>query len=453
MSEEVRTNKRRRSESEEPEEEAGDGVGADVVGAGAPSADALDNTRATDNIQGDEADDAAAAVAVTAEPPPPVAPVEQPKMPPMQVPTMQLPVQMTHHQHRVEEKAAVENYYKPEQQAHDTADYPKVPSVMGGTTALNAIPNVAVTAAGMNALQGLGGLPNLAQFGVAGMGLGVGSVDLNQQILAAQQRQYEMNAAIAKAQNNAAAVAAAAAAAARAQPKPVAQPSRKSAPSSYEPPVQLTASGRPARARRVNYAELAGALDDEEEDDQANLVPNWARRRRKTSDQDRDYGVGVGGGARANVQMGGAGNPAMYGVAGAGGFNTAPRAAAPAAGVNLYGLGAQGAAGLRNAVGGAAGAGLQANLAAAGIAGNAALAGQAGWQGQVVWGQNPAMGGYGALQSLAAAQARPQVAAQQFLLPPGSARGVAPNIMQDMQLMLSRGADGQGGMPGAGQQR
>lgn len=193
--------------------------------------------------------------------------------------------------------------------------------------------------------------------------------------------------------------------------------------------------------------------DDEEEDDQANLVPNWARRRRKTTDQDRDYGIGVGGGARAsNVQMGGAGvNPAMYGVAGAGGFNNAQRAVAPNAGVNLYGLGGQGA-GLRNAVGGATNAGLQAaNLA--NIAGNAALSGQTGWQNQVVWGQNPAMGGYGALQSLAAAQARPQVSAQQFLLPPGAARGVAPNLMQDMQLMLSRGGDGQGGMPGSGQQR
>ncbi|EFJ43725.1 hypothetical protein VOLCADRAFT_96140 [Volvox carteri f. nagariensis] len=377
-------------------------------------------------------------------------------MPPMQAATMQLPIQMTHHQPRVEEKTAIENYYKPEQQAVEAGDY-KVPTAMGVGTTMSAIPGAGMTAVGMgNALQGLGGMPGLAQFGVAGMGLGVGSVDLNQQILAAQQRQYEMSAAIVKAQmSNNAAAAAAAAAAVRAQPKPAAPPSRKSAPSSYEPPVQLTASGRPARARRVNYAELAGALqDDEEEDDQANLVPNWARRRRKTSDQDRDYGVGVGSGARAsNVQMGGVGNnPAMYGVAGAGGFNTAPRAAAPTAGVNLYGLGGQAAAGLRSAVGGATSAGLQANLAAAGIAGNAALAGQAGWQGQVVWGQNPAMGGYGALQSLAAAQ-RPQVAAQQFLLPPGAARGVAPNIMQDMQLMLSRGADGQGGMPGAGQQR
>ncbi|EFJ43724.1 hypothetical protein VOLCADRAFT_96139 [Volvox carteri f. nagariensis] len=52
MSEEARTNKRRRSESEEPEDEAGDGAGADVVGAGAPPSEGLDAGRASENAQG-----------------------------------------------------------------------------------------------------------------------------------------------------------------------------------------------------------------------------------------------------------------------------------------------------------------------------------------------------------------------------------------------------------------
>ncbi|GFR50802.1 hypothetical protein Agub_g13067 [Astrephomene gubernaculifera] len=448
MSEEVRTNKRRRSESEEPEEEAGDGSGVDAVGAGVPAPETLDAgvvQRIPDNTTGEEHGDGSDQAAADAA----AAAVEQPKLTAM--PAAPLPVQMAHVPHvqpRVEERQPIENYYKTEQSAIDANEYAKVGGTIGGMGISAAGMTAAgMTAAGMTAAgmtaAGLGGLPGMG--GSFGQSLVLG-VDLNQQILAAQQRQYEM----VKAQMNSNAAAAAAAAAARAAPKPPAVTGRKSAPSAYEPPVQLTASGRPARARRVNYAELAGAMDDEEEDDQSNLVPNWARRRRKTADQDRDYGVGVGSSRGGGVQASNAGaNAAMYGMAGAGGYNAAPRAAAPAAGVNLYGLAGQGAAGLRNAVGGAAG-----GLQAANLAANA-LAGQAGWQGQVMWNQAQGMGGpYGALQSLAAAQARPQVAAaQQYLLQPGAARGVAPNIMQDMQLMLGRGADGQGGVPGAGQQR
>lgn len=42
--------------------------------------------------------------------------------------------------------------------------------------------------------------------------------------------------------------------------KPKTSQQRKSAPAGYESNVPLTSSGRPTRARRVNYAELAGAV-------------------------------------------------------------------------------------------------------------------------------------------------------------------------------------------------
>ncbi len=187
-------------------------------------------------------------------------------------------------------------------------------------------------------------------------------------------------------------------------------------------------------------------------------MPNWARRRKKGGDQDRDYGVGIGrGSSGAAGGGGGAANPALYGMPNNAYGNARPAAAATQQAAGVGGLQwANNAAAVAQAA--RQGVALPGAGGLAGLAGNnAALAGQvaANWQGQVqaAWGQAAAANPYAALaaaQAQAQAQARPQAVAQPYMMQ-GGQRAV-PGLMDNMQLMLGR-TDGQGGMPGAGQQR